>query len=279
MFELEQGSKYIRKKIKGDLKTLNSGLWNYAIKEIHPTIRGISKQGTQHSLTVESNIGDLLIEETNDFTQETAFLLSAAAALHDIGKSDYVKRARISKKGIVDHGILGACVLRTKKMRGLLFNGNSVLCDAVASIVEVHSNGTIEQIKEGRHFLGGTKNVHLQSLASLFRLADMLDTDFDRVPYIFNVVKNNLERIDTDKILEARGLIKGWTIDKENREYIRIIVNELNNPVVKEYVKCLNEQMTESQRLHLAGFYNIVRTRKKTEISLSFPYLFKIAES
>lgn len=281
--DFEQGNNILRKKIesKGELKTSIEYIWDYAKRNIHPTIRGNSgqDQGYKHALSVENNIGNLFAEvETKKIkpkvSPEMAYILSASAALHDIGKC--VLAEEILQKNSIpdcgDHGENGANVLEIEEMYSLIGLYQEPFRKAVASIVMVHSNGDINSIGEDKdkHFLGDIKFVYLMSLSALFRLADMLDTDFNRVPYIYNsVLEENPSRTE-DEVLNARSKIWGWSLNKDNTKYIRINAETSSNDIVKNYVeRSLNGAITNSQELNLASFQD-------GETTVRFPSKFQL---
>ncbi len=91
-------------------------------------------------------------------------------------------------------------------------------------------------------------SIKLRCLAALFRLADMLDTDYSRVKDIQRLMKKK------SKVVIARESITGWTISKEDQRYIIIQPGKINdratNRILKEYVAALNKAITDVHKKH-----------------------------
>jgi HEAT repeat protein len=196
----------IRELIKGDLKTKIDGVWLIGRKEYQSFQQSndSSNQGTVHCETVERNIGWLIPdEEKHEIGQFGLFVLSAAACLHDVGKvpleyAMYEDHGRESMRRIVDN----------PKDFGL-DDGEAL---AVGWVVSAHNDGKLNELPEKVSIRG--EDVPVREFAAIFKLADMLDTNYERVPD--SVLKMRYPDGNIPPKLTARKAITGWDIDSQN---------------------------------------------------------------
>jgi hypothetical protein len=200
------------------------------------------------------------------------FLLSASAALHDIGK--------ISDEKGKDHGELAAeWLLSEGNWRKCHIEGK-VEAESIANIIRVHYNGQIDKIPE-RFVIGNPPGVFLRSLAALFRLADMLDSDFRRSPELAKSLKSLRLSKEIESIWLARSAFEGW--DKSSDEKTLLLVaspeNEEQRIAALSAIDFLNKDLTESHKAHLENLrvgYWIDNQYK--EDTLHFHSQFSLAE-
>lgn len=253
-------------------KLLNS-LWENAKREIHNSQVGSTEQGTRHCLAVENNIATLLAEKTKNFNKTSLFVVSASAALHNIAKS------RFNKEKTKNHGRSGAKIILNHKFRTLFFSGDGGMAEVVSYIISAHDDGLIDKdIPNHEYPLGSPPGLKLRCLAALFRLADMLDTDYTRASYIQKLMSKK----DISDIYTAREAIRGWKFNKDDQREILIQAGKIGTSktrsILKKYIDALNKSITESQKRHLSNFENIYFKRKECREILSFPYTFRLIE-
>lgn len=180
-------------------------------------ILGISYQNAQqgdndnsrnHCLRVEENLGRLISDDKKEkgLKQLDLFILSASACLHDIGKV-----ASNDEKGWhSDHGVWSMRIMLAECDKLGLDSGQSILVGYIAS---VHGSGKMERLKGEPMDLGVTDDKIIE-LAAIFRLADMLDTTYERVPEIQQVIKFKKDK--APQKWQAREIIKGWLLDDQD---------------------------------------------------------------
>ena len=196
----------IRELIKGDLKTKIDGVWLIGRKEYQSFQKSndSSNQGTVHCETVERNLGWLIPDdEKQKIGQFGLFVLSAAACLHDVGKvpldcAMYEDHGRESMRRIVDN----------PKDFGL-DEGEAL---AVGWVVSAHNDGKLDELPE-KVSVGG-EDVPVCEFAAIFKLADMLDTNYERISD--SVLKMKYPDGNIPPKLTARKAITGWDIDSQN---------------------------------------------------------------
>jgi hypothetical protein len=271
--ELEAGNILMRS-LGGEAK-LNP-LWQEAMREIHPDQSGITSQGVGHCLSVECNLGELISEKKEklgNIHPIPILILSSAAALHDIAKSRFLTRKGTKKPQ--NHGRVGAETILDKRVSPLFFRGDNGLAKAVSYVMSPHDDGLIDKDIPEEVPLRRPPRIKIKCLAALFRLADMLDTDYSRVSYLQRLEPSNRK----PKVVIARESITGWVFSKEDKRDIIIHTGKIKNgatkKILKEYVGALNESITDSQKTYLVNFTTIDSDRK--EIKESFPYRFRLA--
>lgn len=270
------GSRIIREAIvKNDipLAIRLDNLWNTAIG-IHGFQEGPTGQGSLHCFEVDNNIGLLLEDKIDKFKSTDLFVLSASAALHDIGR---IRREHTGE----DHGEEGKALLLDENVYREFLEDRG-LATAIAQIVGVHDSGRIEELPEKPFVIRAPPGLLLRSLAAIFRIADMLDTDYRRCPYL-------LRRIKAMKFLEApelwfgRGAIRGWDFEKERNVFFlqTFPIDKEEKKAVSKVVEALNDEITPSHRRLLENcpalyFDESMRVRDDT---LHFPFRFESTET
>jgi len=196
----------IRELIEGDLRTKIDRMWQIGKKEYHSfqESKDSSHQGTVHCETVERNLGWLIPDdEKQKIGQLSLFVMSAAACLHDVGKipSEYAMYE--------DHGreSMGRIVDNPKDFG--LDEGEAL---AVGWVVSAHNDGKLDELPEKVYISG--EDVPVREFAAIFKLADMLDTNYERVPD--SVLKMRYPDGNIPPKLTARKAITGWDIDSQN---------------------------------------------------------------
>jgi len=272
---LHDENKLLRSNIKDSemWKRLDT-IWSMAERELHPFQKGVSAQDTNHCLRVEGHIWSLIFKNNNKFSNTDLFLLSAAASLHDVGKI-----ADGSSKGNKDHGEIAADWLLAEGNWRKCHIESKVEAEAIAHIIRVHSNGEINEVPE-IFVIGNPPGVFLRSLAALFRLADMLDSDFRRCPDL----AKSLKQLKFPKEIEtwiSRSTIEGWDVSTDGKKILLIASpeNEEKRVAALACVDILNKDLTESQRDNLANYragYWV--ENQHIEAILHFPTQFSLAE-
>ena len=247
------------------LETQLQHLWNLAEKELHPFQRGETSQGFLHCLQVEKHVWSLIHNHIEKFDPRELFILSASAALHDIGKLG-------SKANKTDHGELGKTFLLRNNNWSRFFE-DKVEAKAVANIIGVHCNGNIDTLPED-FVWGDPPHPLLRSLAAIFRLADMLDSDYRRCPYLaYSFTK--LKFPEKLKFWIARARITGWLISHDKKRIVLLASPESEKEKIATLaeVDSLNETLTESHKRHLENcrvrYYDA--DHKTIESTLHFP--------
>ena len=173
----------LRDIIKGDLRTQIDAVWAKAKTTYHNFQKGDNIQGTIHCETVEINLGKLIpdIKKENDLKQIDLFILSAAACLHDIGKVES-SDTKVFKS---NHGKRSMEMILENYEKLGLDRGQAI---AVGDIVSVHDDGNLEELPKTPVVIG-SESINIIELAAIFRLADMLDTSYQRAPEIISDLK------------------------------------------------------------------------------------------
>lgn len=276
---LKPGSRLIRQRIKKTNPNLAKdldNLWLLASKKIHEFQEGKTGQGHLHCLRVDNNIGLLLQDKIAKFKDLDLFVLSAAAALHDIGK---IKMVQSEER--VDHGLIGQEILLRQGF-WKEFSWNWGKMQAIAHVISVHDNGKIEDLPEEDFVIDTPPGVPLRSLAAIFRLADMLDTTYERAPLIMRKLES-MKYIKSPESWLARGAIVGWKIQYDGTRVRSISLqasckNEEENNAALVCVDLLNESITDSHRKYLENCPVIYWKRGSIKRGIvHFPFIFQIA--
>ncbi|MDQ1352467.1 MAG: hypothetical protein QG657_2773 [Acidobacteriota bacterium] len=240
-------NKELREFIKSDMLTQLKEIWRKAKGSYHESQKGDNIQGWTHCKAVETNLSRLIPDEKKEkeMTPMELFLLSAAACLHDIGKvvpdgssdwdSDHGKRAK-------------EILLQEYDKLGL----DNVQAIAVSYIVSVHNDGRLEELPNTPVVIG-SEEIDIVKLAAIFRLADMLDTGYNRAPEIVSAIKFPNGEIPSK--WRGRQAITGWYLDENDR----IILQALPKPEEIDAVLRLKAMMANdldliSSNLKLYGF-------------------------
>lgn len=154
---------YISKTKGKDLLTILDLTWLKS-KDVHP-------QQYKHYCTVETNISKIItkLDISKQFDDEDYFFLSAAACLHDLGKKLEGTENYDSKK----HGEYFVKKF-SKEYGNFGFNDSHVR--TLETIVEYHSTGDLTLFNK----YPDTYSIPIKKLATLFKLADTLDTTSER---------------------------------------------------------------------------------------------------
>lgn len=274
---LEYGNRLLRQTIRRgnpSLATELDNLWFVAQTKIHEFQEGKTAQGTLHCLRVESNLGLLLQNKLDKFKEIDLFVLSAAAALHDIGK---IKRQTTSKKE--DHGLEGRSLLLDEKVWSEFFQ-NRRKAEAIAHIIGTHDNGQIDSLPEEPFVIGSPPGLLLRSLAAIFRLADMLDTDYRRCPYILQKIRAT-KSVRAPETWLPRGAIGGWDFYYDGKSIVlqESSKTDREHKALLEYVNILNKAITPSQRRHLENCLVLFWDQGIRSDTLHLPFGFRLSET
>jgi|GEM_PF-2381009 len=274
--DLPEDNKRFRDAIKDDdLRTKLGNLWNCAEKEFHPFQKGSTAQDYHHCLRVERHIWSLIHRNIHKFRSIDLFLLSASAALHDIGK---IEGKDTTEKD--DHGEVAKDRLLRDDLRKQYFQENKAQAEAVADIIGVHNNGRIDLLPEKDFVIDNPPGVFLRSLAAIFRLADMLDSDYRRCP---NIIKSFKDLKLPDEVMKwvARSSIGGWDISDDRKTiFLRGSPGSQEDRIkTLAYVDSLNNLLTESHRQYLANCpVQYFENGELKEDTLHFPIQFSFVE-
>ena len=245
---LPERSRRLRNSIK-DTTLLSElqNIWDSAEKELHPFQKGRTAQGFQHCIRVEGNIWSLIQKDIAKFRDQDLFLLSATAALHDVGKINQKVDSNSDEK--IDHGTLGKELL-LKGDNWKKYFREKTEASAVAHIIGVHCNGKINTIP-AEFAWGNPPGILLRSLAAIFRLADMLDSDYRRCPYL----AYSFKKLEFPEVLlwSARRSITGWRTSHDGQSIVMIASPETEEDKIRTlaYVDSLNNMLTASHKKYL----------------------------
>lgn len=236
----------IRELIKGNLKTKIDRVWQIGKKEYHTfqESNDSSNQGTVHCETVERNLGWLIPdEEKQKIGQLGLFVLSAAACLHDVGKipsehTMHENHGRESMRIIVDDP------------RGFGLDEGEAW--AVGCVVSAHDDGKLDEVREKVSISG--EDVPVREFAAIFKLADMLDTNYERVPD--SVLKIKYPDGNIPPKPTARKAIIGWDIDSQNHIILEAYPkNKIGEETAYTACAMMNEEISSvAPILRLLGY-------------------------
>lgn len=175
-----------------NLKADINQLWELAAKEIHPYQKGDTSQQSDHCMR-DIEYLDLLIAHFDKSHRKAplrpveTFLLVCAAILHDMDKAVFDYEKKIKAKNL--HGCHSAKFIKDHP-RSFYFS--QPVADAVSTITHFHGetsftsdpnrlqNTTIEDPRKLK--IHGAARMDI--LCALFKLADMMDVSYRRVPQI-----------------------------------------------------------------------------------------------
>ncbi len=194
---------FIEEPLKGQINRI----WTIAAKGYHEVQTGDGPNCGVHCLTVEENIGKLILNEdgSSGFSELELFILSAAACLHDIGRviedgmDGWEDRHDLRSKRIIHqrYGDLG------------LDKGQGYV---VGCIVGVHESKDMTELPN-KTVPVGNDTVHLEKIAAVLCLADILDTTYQRIPELaIDVIYEDGEKPPK---VSAREAILGWDLDQD----------------------------------------------------------------
>ena len=148
-------------------------LWHRAEAGIHDAQHSPSGhlQGTPHCRAVEQNLAALIPDDWKGerLTALDLFCLSAATALHDVGRAG-------DQPG--DHGHVSMWEVR---QRAGEYGLSQAQAEIVGWIVHAHNDGDLQALPQHPVAIG-SREVQVRALAVLLKLADALHTDESRVP-------------------------------------------------------------------------------------------------
>ena len=274
---MERRSRLLSEAIRKEDSSLAAELdhiWAEATREIYTLDEGRSKYETIHCFKVENNLSLLLHDQLRKFKGIDLFVLSAAAALHDIGSTE-------AGKGYEDHGQLGKRILLEKDMSRRFFAGENRLAIAVAEIIGVHSNGRIGDLREEPFIIDHPPGLLLRSLASIFRLADMLDVNYDRCPALLGRIRyspdSSLDQSDLKSWI-AKGCIERWDFSADRKRLLMRTTCKDNSDrrFAEAFVELLNECVTDSQKRYLRSCPTIYWKNGIKRDVISFPFRFDL---
>ncbi|MBW2045212.1 MAG: hypothetical protein JRI96_10075 [Deltaproteobacteria bacterium] len=273
----------LRRLVKGGLRYHIESLWQHDIVQgLQVTQIGVTHQGKSHCERVDEHLGRLLTatKTKNKFRNIELYLLSAAAALHDIGKSHDINIKKLIKKMPInisqDHGLIAKYLLGWKVLGRILFP-DRLYADAVADIVSVHDSGNMSLVDSGAIHLkvspGSTRQeeARLQLLASVFRLADMMECSYERVLDLGDKINDREE----SKVVTGRRNLQVWELHPDYRECVYfspICKDKTSLSIVYDEINNLNSQMTQEQICLLRSFNRHSSSRQK--IGGCLPYRF-----
>ena len=222
--------------------------------------------GTPHCQAVEDNLGLLLKRYDMNATipAKAVLALSLAAAVHDGGKA--VAATQHAEK-------MSEALMSVDSLQKALVGFHLSLVDTIADIVKVHDNGNVDTLEEHR-IVDAPPPLCIRHLASLFRLADMLDTTSGRCCWMLR----HLDGAHVDAKLLARLAITGWAFGDGNTTIVlQVSTGEADALAdAQTAIAMMNAAMTSAQIDCLRTF--MVET-VAGRLVLSFPYQFNLMTS
>ena len=263
------------------LKVKVQHIWDTAYKELHPFQQGITAQDSLHCLRVEENIWRLIRQHLDKFNPIDLFLLSASAALHDIGKipTTPIGQQQDFKQIPEDHGEKAKILLLKEENWRNFHLDRKVEAEAIANIISVHNNGLIDKLPD-EAFSIGSDSVKLRSLAAIFRLADMLDSDSRRWPYLAKIIKE-LKFPNKVEVWLARRSIGGWKVSSNgNTSLLQASPDDEEDKICTlSQVDLLNEDLKPPHVKYLENCpVEYYKDNKVVKDTLHFPSKFMYCE-
>jgi HEAT repeat protein len=202
----------LRELVEDDLRIQLEDIWRRA-KDYHGKQKGDTLQDRKHCETVDENLYRILLSvKKGKQSNLELFLLSAAACVHDIGKID--------ANDWEDHGKRARQIILDEYDRLGLDRGQATI---LAPLVGVHDSGHLDELPK-EPFPIGNEEVNIPKLAAVFRLADMLDTNYQRTPEILSSIMFSENGIPPKWL--GRQSITGWYLDGENRIILKTAPKE-----------------------------------------------------
>ncbi len=225
-----------------------TALWVSAYEKIYGFEAGKRQQGPPHNLAVENNIGFLLkhFKLFDKMKPKDIFVLSAAAALHDMDK------AMNKDNQVYAHGRNGKKLLLKESIHRE-FNLDARKAEAVAWLIDVHDDGDFNRLPEDAFVIDDPPGLNLRGLAAIFRLSDILHTTYERYPDVIAEIRSAKTK-DEEKTAQATRLIGGWTISADNKTIILQVIRPHESEdelALLAMVDYLNDQITVSHRKYL----------------------------
>jgi HEAT repeat protein len=181
--------------------------------------KNVHQQGMSHCRAVEGNLTVLVPDKWKGtrFTATDLLVLSAAAALHDMGKVS-------DSPGNHDHVSMWEVYSRAME-----FGLNEGQAEMVKWVVRAHNDGDLEALPPGWDPSGTTK-VGLRPLAALFKLADVLQIDRRRISR--QVVKLGGKRADDNPKTCFWLRVQGWHLNDQGRIELHAVPKDWDDVAV-----------------------------------------------
>ncbi|NIM81096.1 MAG: HD domain-containing protein [Candidatus Aminicenantes bacterium] len=271
---MPKGKKALREIIKGDLLIQLNEVWRKG-ESYQDNQKGDNIQGTLHCKAVETNLCKLIPDDKKEkeLSQTELFVLSAAACLHDIGKV-VIDDAKGWKS---DHGKRSMEIILKEYDKLGLDKGQAI---AVGYVVSVHGDGRLDELPPKLAI--GSEEISLIGLAAIFRLADMLDTNYQRVPEILRIIK--FPEGDVPSKWKGRPAITGWYLDEKDRIILQAVPKKDEIDSVYTLKAMMNEDLAqispylklyeypfELGELDLGDVFIKAELKKKAVIKRPFP--------
>lgn len=242
---MPKGERALRQVIKGDLLTQINEIWRKG-KSYQNGQKGDNIQGTLHCMAVETNLGKLIpdIKKERGLKPIDLFILSASACLHDIGKVvDDDARGWES-----DHGKRSMQIILKQYDKLGLNRGQAI---AVGYIVSAHGDGRLDELPR-KPIAIGSEEINIVEHAAIFRLADMLDTNYQRAPEILSKIKFPDGGVPPK--WRGRQSITGWYFGEKNRIILQAIPKKDEIDAAYNLKAMMNEALSKiSPYLKLYG--------------------------
>ncbi len=243
---MPKGKKSIRDFLTNDLSIQINEIWRKG-KSYQDSQKGDTIQSSMHCRTVEANLSKLIPDEkkAKELEPIELFVISASACLHDVGKvvDDDAKGWKS------DHGKRSMEIILDQYDELGLDRGQAI---AVGYIVSVHGTGKLEEIPRPIVAIGG-EEVDIVKIAAIFRLADVLDTNYQRAPEILSKIKFPDGNIPPK--WRGRQSITGWYLDEKDRIILQAVPKEEEIDAAYTLKAMMNEDLSViSPYLRLAGY-------------------------
>lgn len=258
----------LRSRLSRRQKEQLEALWSRA-RKYQEDQAGTTDQGPGHCDRVESNLGRLLdtYDSAKILTGDAVLVLSAAIALHDVGKSEL---ATLTSDSSGDHGFDGDdYVLRNWPT---WFDDRNVAV-AVGHLIEHHASGITDEVPEVFRLV--EPPLPLRSMASLLRLADMLDASSLRAPHIQTLLRHRTGM--SADIHAAREATLPWS--GEDDEILFDISTDSDDQAARAFraITMIDDALTETDRDNLARF--IVPGIRGKDRRIRFPAYVRVRDA
>ncbi|MCH7903480.1 MAG: L-histidine N(alpha)-methyltransferase [Armatimonadetes bacterium] len=225
-------------------------------------------QGWDHCRRVELNLWRLLRKHWDQFSWESLYILTACAALHDIGKLGCE---------IPDHGKLAYQIIR-KDDKG--FFHDVATREIVAGIALYHSGGDTSQLEDSVELGRTAMLVHPMALAAIFRMADMMDTTMDRVSV--RLIEEKIPGIEKyTPVAEIRSAIARIEIHPQYPTVVKVVCDSEDKRLVDlvfKYVVKMNAELGDDHKrlmLNVPTTYMHGKTLRTDRILLPHEFLLE----
>jgi hypothetical protein len=254
------------------LRTFLEMIWEEA-RALQWAQVGQTTQDALHCERVEGNALRLLVKAgRQDLCMPTvAFILSAAAALHDIGKIECDESLRT----VPDHGREGRERI-LNVLRPDLFP-DAEFRHIVPDVVGVHASAPFTRVAAGERQCNGI-GVWPRSIAAVFRLADMLDMTSIRAPESYCRFQGRLF-VNHRSVWLPRGAITGWDVSHDLDHLI--IQARPPSPeaarAVKKLLQLTNRDVHREHAIALQALrFTKVQRRREVPVNFQLPTTFTL---